>query len=77
MTFVCHSKFRTGRVDVTAQVCDEETGSDMGQDLHLEVRHLELQPNTMTVSQLRSWKLPFRDMKKIRWVKQMNSYMRK
>lgn len=32
---------------VMAQLCDE-TGSEMGNDLYLEVRHFELQPNLLT-----------------------------
>lgn len=42
---------------------DEETGSDMGNDLHLEVSHFEPLPNLLTTV---SWKLPLKCMKKIR-----------
>lgn len=45
MAFTYHSRVRAGRMGLITQICDGETGSEMGNDPSLEVRCSELQPN--------------------------------
>lgn len=47
MEFIYHSRVRAGRMVVITQLCDKEMDSEMGNDLPLEVRCSELQPNLL------------------------------